>query len=96
MEPKLCLGTVQLGLPYGITNNNNRIKEGDVEEILFEASKQGINTLDTAHSYGCSEEFIGRFWPKTTNSKIISKLPPKISEQSKDQWQLKLEESLFT
>lgn len=94
MEPQLCLGTVQLGVPYGITNNNNRIGANDIQKILITASTQGITTLDTAQSYGYSEEFIGRFWPTTTKCKIISKLPANISKQNKNSWPSIFQESL--
>ena len=56
---KLALGTVQFGLDYGITNQDGKAAEGEVEGILDFARDIGINTLDTASSYGNSEQVLG-------------------------------------
>ena len=57
---KLCLGTVQLGLNYGI---NNQIKRQPTKnegyQILRTAYENGIEYLDTASAYGTAEELIG-------------------------------------
>jgi aryl-alcohol dehydrogenase-like predicted oxidoreductase len=56
----LCLGTVQLGLNYGINNQIKRqptSKEG--YQILRAALKSGIKYLDTASAYGSAEKLIG-------------------------------------
>ena len=76
MVSSLCLGTVQFGMDYGITNNNGKVSEVAVKEILEIAQKQNINYLDTAQSYGNSEEVIGRCKPVNSQFKIISKLFP--------------------
>jgi len=55
---KLMLGTVQFGLDYGISNNNGRPNSQRVRDILKCAMEYGINCLDTARSYGISEEAI--------------------------------------
>ena len=56
---KLALGTVQFGLDYGITNQDGKAAEGEVEGILDFARDSGINILDTASSYGNSEQVLG-------------------------------------
>lgn len=66
------LGTVQFGLDYGIANKSGKPSEDEVMEILGAASEAGINTLDTAHSYGDSEELIGGFGGDFV---VVSKLP---------------------
>jgi aryl-alcohol dehydrogenase-like predicted oxidoreductase len=58
---KLILGTVQLGLSYGINNSKGKPTKNEAFEILEEAHKQGIKYLDTAAAYGNSEEVIGSF-----------------------------------
>lgn len=74
---KLILGTVQFGLNYGINNPKGKILKEEVFEILDYARKHGINTLDTAHSYGESEQVIGEFMQENkANFKIISKFSP--------------------
>ena len=73
--PQLCLGTVQFGLSYGITNQRGQVPETQVRQILDLASKSGINLLDTAQAYGTSEEVLGRCWPADVPRRLISKLP---------------------
>ena len=60
----LSLGTVQLGLNYGIHNDSGKPSQETAFRILDEAMNAGINTLDTAAGYGNSEEVIGA-WLKT-------------------------------
>ncbi len=69
----LALGTAQFGFDYGIANKTGRIDINEATEILAEASKQGINTLDTAIAYGQSEHTLGKIG--VTNWQLISKLP---------------------
>ena len=57
----LVLGTVQLGLAYGITNAAGMPSEEQCRAILRLARQSGITHLDTARAYGQSEERIGRF-----------------------------------
>lgn len=76
------MGTVQFGLPYGISNKRGQIPRNEVFDILDTASKSGITILDTANAYGDSEEIIGEFIRQNRRKfNIISKLPQcKISE----------------
>ena len=60
----LSLGTVQLGMDYGIHNANGKPSLETSFRILDAAMASGINTLDTAAAYGNSEEVIGA-WLKT-------------------------------
>lgn len=60
----LSLGTVQLGLNYGINNTDGKPSQETANAILDCAMEHGINTLDTAGAYGDSEVVIGR-WLKT-------------------------------
>lgn len=60
----LSLGTVQLGMDYGISNACGKPSLEAAFGILDAALHCGINTLDTAASYGNSEEVIGQ-WLKT-------------------------------
>lgn len=60
----LSLGTVQLGLNYGINNTDGKPSQETANEILNCALDHGINTLDTAGAYGDSEVVIGN-WLKT-------------------------------
>lgn len=58
--PKLALGTVQWGLPYGIANISGPPTAVEIDRILRRAEESGVTLLDTAHDYGESEAVIGR------------------------------------
>jgi aryl-alcohol dehydrogenase-like predicted oxidoreductase len=58
---KITLGTVQLGIPYGIANKSGQPPTSSSHELLQFALDNGINTLDTARIYGSAEEVIGSF-----------------------------------
>jgi hypothetical protein len=70
---KIAIGTAQFGIPYGIANKNGRVAYGEVEKILSIAQDNKVDTIDTAMSYGNSEEVLGNFGVK--NFKVITKLP---------------------
>ena len=57
----LTLGTVQLGMNYGIANHDGKPDEAKSFAILRAALENGVTSLDTARGYGDSEEVIGRF-----------------------------------
>lgn len=77
MKPnKIALGTAQFGMDYGINNQRGKIPEKEVFDILFEASRSGIDTLDSAYAYGNSEAVIGNFIRESKKDlKIVSKSP---------------------
>jgi aryl-alcohol dehydrogenase-like predicted oxidoreductase len=58
---KMTLGTVQLGLNYGIANNEGKPDQEKAFRILDSALASGINCLDTAADYGDSEKVIGEY-----------------------------------
>ena len=60
----LSLGTVQLGVNYGINNDGGKPDRSVAMKILDRALAAGVNALDTAAAYGDSEEIIGQ-WLKT-------------------------------
>lgn len=70
---KLALGTVQFGMPYGISNSQGQVSKQGVEEILQYANSVGIDTIDTAIAYGKSEQVLGH--AGVEGFKVISKLP---------------------
>ena len=76
MLDKIALGTAQFGMEYGLANGTGKPLKEDVFKILAYAHKKGIAMLDTAHSYGDSEETIGEFISSSgLNFDIVSKLP---------------------
>lgn len=77
MFSQMTLGTVQLGMNYGIANDAGKPSEEKSFSILRAALEGGVNTLDTARAYGDSEQVIGRFL-KTWEGRrpnIITKIP---------------------
>ncbi|MCS6808540.1 MAG: aldo/keto reductase [Bacteroidota bacterium] len=58
---KLVLGTVQLGMPYGINNMSGQPSSQEAQQILQYAYDHGIRTLDTADAYGTAIQEIGTF-----------------------------------
>ncbi len=73
---KIALGTVQFGIDYGVNNKSGRIQPEAALKILSEAAKSGIDTIDTASSYGNSEKVIGDFLRSRKHDfKVVSKLP---------------------
>jgi aryl-alcohol dehydrogenase-like predicted oxidoreductase len=58
---EIALGTVELGLDYGITTKGDHFRpsKSDAARLLNETLDLGINFIDTARAYGTSEEVIG-------------------------------------
>ena len=58
----LSLGTVEIGLDYGISEHGeaHRPSEAEAHELLHFALDRGINLIDTARAYGNAEAIIGR------------------------------------
>lgn len=57
---RLCLGTVQFGLDYGVSNAAGRVPQDEVGRILAAARAAGADMLDTAELYGEAETALGR------------------------------------
>ncbi|MEN9934129.1 MAG: hypothetical protein RLZZ387_708 [Chloroflexota bacterium] len=58
---EIALGTVELGLDYGIPSGDHlRPSYAEAEALLHRALDLGINYIDTARAYGESEAVIGR------------------------------------
>ena len=74
---KLILGTVQLGVDYGINKQKPTLDQS--LEILNYCIKNDINTFDTAQDYGNCEEIISNI--TNMNINVITK----INFHSKDQ-----------
>lgn len=81
LNNKLILGTVQMGLPYGINNTMGKVSLENSIEILEYAFEHGIETLDTAEAYGNAHEVIGVFHGKNPSKtfNVITKLPNQIN-----------------
>lgn len=85
MTAKLCLGTVQFGMRYGIHNTLGRQPtEEEVFGVLNAALDTGICMFDTASAYGTSEELLGRYGLAARGGQIISKLHPAVDGERRD------------
>jgi len=89
---KLVLGTVQLGLRYGINNLKGLVTNQESYDILSIANDNGIKTLDTAADYGDSEIKIGNFISKQ-NKKSFD-IITKFSKKEGVSWKKSLNNSL--
>lgn len=77
---KFALGTVQFGIPYGISNTSGQVESTEMFRILDILSEKGIKVLDTAKAYGTSEENIGKYIQNHLDSKFS--IVTKVSEVS--------------
>ena len=57
---KLCLGTVQFGMDYGIQGGSRPTVKESVAMLDF-AVQNGVDAIDTAAVYGTAEEVVGEF-----------------------------------
>ena len=77
---KLCLGTAQFGLDYGVANKKGKPSLERAFEMLDFACERGIRWFDTAQAYGNAEEVLGEYLAHRGNLSefhLISKLVPK-------------------
>lgn len=83
---KLCLGTVQFGMDYGVFNTLKKEPQYCMKCLDY-ATKNGIDAIDTATAYGTAEEIVGKFLEKKTVSReklyISTKLLPNILDDCK-------------
>jgi len=82
MVERLVLGTVQLGMPYGIANKTGQPKQAIATEIVHKAWRGGIKEFDTAQAYGVSEAVLGKAFADLGISKqvkVITKFDPEIN-----------------
>ena len=78
---RIAVGTAQFGMKYGVANSLDRVSDAEAQKILCCARECGVKTLDTAASYGVSEECLGRVG--VNEWEIVSKIPaiPKMADK---------------
>ena len=83
---KLCLGTVQFGLDYGVFNTPKKDPEYCINCLDY-ATQNGIDAIDTATAYGDAEQIVGEFLSRKTISRdklfISTKHLPNILDDHK-------------
>ncbi len=95
--PSLVLGTVQLGLDYGIANTQGKPSNDQAVEIVGSAWKGGITVFDTAQAYGDSEVVLGKAMGTlgiADSAKVISKLSPALQPADLKSISASIEESI--
>lgn len=58
----MSLGTVQLGMNYGIANDAGKPELSKSFDMLSAALESGITSLDTARGYGDAEDVLGQYF----------------------------------
>jgi aryl-alcohol dehydrogenase-like predicted oxidoreductase len=84
---KLVLGTVQLGMPYGLNNTSGQPSREGSLAILDAAFENGIDIFDTAHAYGSAEDVLGDWIMKRSREdgiSVISKMKPHVLNEYPD------------
>lgn len=85
---ELALGTVQLGLPYGIANTEGQPTFEMAKRLVQRAIAHGVTHLDCAAAYGVAEARLGQIINRDYQSQvtIVTKLSPltHLSENAKD------------
>ena len=69
---KLILGTVQLGIDYGINNFTGKPCIDEAHQILQVAWDNDLRVLDTASAYGDSQSIIGQYHQQTGNHFLVN------------------------
>lgn len=80
---RIGLGTVQFGLPYGISNKLGQPDKQSVAEVLALAKTSGIKMIDTASAYGTAELVLGSIGVQDFH--VVSKYMPPESYMSIDE-----------
>ena len=76
---RIALGTVQWGMNYGISNLNGVPSDQELSLIFKRMEEVGIDTLDTAMSYGNAEKRLRDM--VSPSHKIISKVNTSILQK---------------
>lgn len=75
----VCLGTVQFGTNYGVSNRHGQVSYTESLKIVQDGFERGMVYVDTAQAYGDSERVLGRVFSELSLShqvQCISKLSP--------------------
>lgn len=96
-DMKLCLGTVQQGMEYGVNNQYGKPSLEESLMVFHKAFQSGIDVFDTARAYGDAEIIIGEYFKRYKNSekiRVISKLRPNVFEEGDNYYDVMKRECL--
>lgn len=88
----LAIGSAQFGSNYGIANDTGQVNLKQIGLILDRAREFGVDTIDTAISYGESEKSLGEVGVK--NWKVVTKIPEIPSSLSSADLNIWIEEQI--
>lgn len=80
----LCLGTVQLGMDYGIRGNKQGSLESSLRVLETAVCAHGISALDTAEEYGSAMQVIGEFFRRNLSYAQTVQVISKTKKASED------------
>jgi aryl-alcohol dehydrogenase-like predicted oxidoreductase len=72
---RVVLGTVQLGMPYGVSNARGQVPLDEARAMVDLAARSGVSALDTAHLYGEGEAVLGSVLPAGATLDVVTKTP---------------------
>jgi aryl-alcohol dehydrogenase-like predicted oxidoreductase len=93
---RFVLGTVQLGMNYGIANTSGQPDEQAAVAVVRAAWTCGVRCFDTAQAYGKSEEVLGHAFSilgVSRKARVVSKLNPALDPSDRDGLLLSIENS---
>lgn len=96
-EPRLVLGTAQLGTSYGIANQSTSQNQETATALIQEAWNNGVREFDTAQAYKNSESFLGGAFAElgiAEQVRVVSKLDPSLDYLDQNILSQALSESL--
>lgn len=80
---RLCIGTVQFGMDYGVAHTK-ALELRDAVDCLDYAVQNGVSAIDTSPAYGYAESIVGEFIKKKTVARdalfISDKLYPELRD----------------
>ena len=94
---RLVLGTVQLGIPYGVANRTGRPDMDAARSLVAAAWKGGVRIFDTAQGYGDSEAVLGQIFRDldiAEEARVITKYDPRLDHDDPTALRVSLEQSL--
>jgi aryl-alcohol dehydrogenase-like predicted oxidoreductase len=95
---RLVLGTVQLGMKYGVANKTGQPDQKIAADIIKVAWDHGICEFDTAQGYGNSEKVLGKIFLQLgiiDKVRVISKFHSQLDHLNRDVLLTALDESLM-
>jgi len=100
LQSEMTLGTVQLGMKYGIVNETGQPSLDESIRIVHEAIGRGVNQIDCARGYGEAEKRVGLALEGSWKNRVtvITKLDPLMElEGGSDSYQISsaVDASLF-